>query len=295
MPEGNGRPPLGPTKIIGGLAALFLALWFFAPSTIFGIDLVPLQILRGTTLAGKMRIMCEKDAGVRIYKHVANVEGYAILPEDDAPTIEEISAGNASNATMKGGCFPCFEHLIRDGYEYIETYYIKASERVATRGFGFRRDYDVNRTGLYRYKLIEREKNPDLCIPYDRMVYETRGPAKLNPSLSDSSMGLFARQHLKYEKQMEGKCIYAEPIKQFSAPYLKRLRAEIVGESNRQGQLYKIRSTVAAADGSLVAEGVAYSRVVGTDLMSIPEARCGNSVLPPITELLQPARDRKTD
>jgi len=260
-------------------------LWFLAH---------PLHVVKlashASGMPDEMRKMCEEDAGAHVYGVAKNVEGYVNIFGDRSVTIEEIADGKVSNSTMQGGCFPCFRELLENGYSYLETFYISAADRAPKRSFGrlFDRDYDVKKTGLYRYQIIDRAKNPDLCLEYDRMVFESRDMAHRSPVARDAYLIHFANDRLEFKDRMEGKCIYAEPIRKFQAKYIYELQNVTALESPSIGKIKRLSVSIKEADGKVLAEGVYYGRIRGNDPMGIADFRCGSVTLPPITEILQP-------
>lgn len=247
--------------------------------------------LRGTSsqMPAELQAMCSKDGGVRVYEHASKVDGYAILPSSDSPTIEQIATGKISNADVVGGCFPCFRELIRDKYRYIETYFAAPRDRVREGAF-FRGDFYVSQTGLYRYSLVSRADNPALCERFDQVLYLAQ-KGVVSSTYDKSALRAFVREYRNSETVMRDFCIYAKPISRFSAPFVSRLTRQVVWRGTWHSQpayVYQHRDYVEARDGKrLIAEAISYVYWAGP-----PRGKrinsCGGEVLPPIAQLLKP-------
>lgn len=235
--------------------------------------------------------MCKVDAGVRVYDRPVDVAGYSMMPGADAPPIEEIAGGRVPKTRALGGCFPCFDELVKDGYQYIEAYYIGAADREGQPVLGQKRDYYTSKTGLYRYELAERSEAGEMCEPFDRIRNETKELTKINPALADPSMYRFAKQYEEYAATIENKCVVASAIESFSALYRIGLEQEILPWPTPNEMVYRRRSFIESKQGTVVAEGVSYAYFdkVPQHYLEVADARCGSIVLPPVAELLQPA------
>lgn len=240
------------------------------------------------------RRLCHVDGGVRIYRQARNVRGYAKLPFYYSrtfvpPTIAEITSGKVSDSPVTGGCFPCFHPLVRDGYDFFETYYVQADQRLR-----WGRDYDVEKTGLYRYQLIARKGHEEMCKPYDRLARKAEAATAADPMLaySEPELVLFNRQAREYAASLEGKCIFAQRIEAFSARYREQFRKDLLAQYDSwlgHGTMFRFHHSVRERDGTVLAESIAYQYVPSSGSSSSKVLQCGG-YLPKITELLPPAR-----
>lgn len=237
--------------------------------------------------------LCAADAGIRIGRHVDGVAGYAIYPGDGEPSVEDIQEGNVSDAPALGGCFPCFKELIEDGYEYVEAFYVSAADRRDS-PFVEKRDYYVSGTGLYRYRLIDRESDSEVCTAFDRMWQESERLIHADPTFVDTTLRRFAIEYVKYEKDIGNRCVSAERVDRFSARYrVGKSREEI--ELPDSSVVYRKRNFVERDDGVIIAEGVHYSLYLEPpkQRLAIADRRCGSLILPPLTDLLRPKPNTK--
>lgn len=167
-----------------------------------------------------MQELCEKDAGLHIYERIQNVEGYAVLPGQDnrsghkSLSVSEIASGQASSLMISGGCFPCFEELVGNGYRFIETYFV-LPEGVPTDWRGD--NHYVHETGLYRYQLVNRAEHADLCEAFDRILEGAKPPASY-PRLGYKLQG-FWQDYQKYKSKLGDQCIVVNKINEYSAGY----------------------------------------------------------------------------
>jgi len=247
------------------------------------------------TPADELKARCEEDAGVRVYSRATDVDGYARLPEEPEPTIEQIASGNVSDATMGGDCFPCFEELVRYGYAYVETYYISAKDRKKPAPdyllFGLQRDYYTNQTGLYRYRLVDRNESPELCQPFDHMIEKAQA-ASVRGDRADARLIIFEREYREHMMALAGRCIYGERIAQYTAPYVIRRTKTVIEQhawKTAGARIVKLRRTVETTGGDVLAEGITYGLVRGEDPYSPARENCGSTQLPSLTEILSPA------
>ncbi|ABS62482.1 hypothetical protein Plav_0859 [Parvibaculum lavamentivorans DS-1] len=232
--------------------------------------------------------ICTKDAGLRINEPVDDVSGYAIYPGEGEPSVEEIVSGHVSDAPALGGCFPCIEELVKNGYQYVEAFYVSAKDRRFS-PFVEHQDYFVSKTGLYRYELIERDRGNNACGPFDRMLHESERLLDVNPAFVDTTMRRLALDYRAHSSQMEGKCVSVTSIDRFSAPYRIGKSREVIDRPDG-AIIYRKRTFVESADGTVVAEGIFYSYYEQRPAhhIAIAERRCGSLILPPLTELLRP-------
>lgn len=296
----GGKFPDRPLLLLLGVLALAVwVIWRTFPSLLASAKMSTkiaaiMWISVPPPMSGEMKAMCENDGGTRIYERVANVGGYAILPGEDQPTIEQIASGKVSGASIAGGCFPCFEELIKNRYAFVETYYVSPRERV--RGGSYQVDFYAARTGLYRYRLVRRIDSPDLCEPFDRVrdrieglkVDGRRNVPPLN--LLRSEFLTFDRQYSEFESELDGLCVYAQPINAFSARYATRFTRRLVGHGRWRGaptEIWKNRSYVGSVDGKhVMAESVRYNLFSPKTI--VQRKSCGSDSLPHITKILQP-------
>ncbi|WP_293327300.1 hypothetical protein [Parvibaculum sp.] len=273
------------------------AVWAMVPGFLFARSIVLLQQYQASIpkAPALMRGMCKRDGGLRIYKTTKNVDGYAILPPGGMQAAKKIAVGKVTGASFEGGCFPCFKELIGDGYEYIETYYVGEEDRL--RSLTLSGAQYVRRTGLYRYRLVDRREEPYLCKQFDRYlrVYEDsvlRGRAK-----TYANVGAFKMQSAKYKEELHDKCIYAERISAFSSPYLLRHELKVVAEETEKGRSVRIRqfrnSVFYKDEQSVLAEAIGYVFYAGEGPNAISDESCGQLYLPPITKLLVPSTSLK--
>lgn len=270
--------------VVAGLALLGCGL-------IFGSSSFPGLASFAAISSSTFENTCKVDAGVRVYDRPIDVAGYSEMPGVDAPSIEEIVGGRPPKSRARGGCFPCFDELVRDGYQYIEAYYIAAADREGQPVLGRQRDYYTSKTGLYRYELLERSEAGERCDTFDRIRHETRGLTKINPAFADPSMYFFAKQFEEYAATIADKCVVASRIENFSALYRIGLEQEVLPWSTPDETVYRRRSFIESKQGTVVAEGVSYAYFskVPQHYLKVADARCGSIVLPPVAELLRPA------
>lgn len=283
--------------LLSVLALAVWAIWRAVPSLLASTKMTTalamlMWINVNPPMPREMKAMCDKDAGLRIHERIADVDGYAILPGEDEPTIEQIASGKVSDAKMMGGCFPCFEELVKNRYAFIETYYIAPHERFDHGNI--QADFYAARTGLYRYRLIRRIDNPGLCEPFDRVregIDRLKYAGRRNSPPLELLAGKFLtfdRQYGEFESALDGLCVYAQPIDSFSARYAIRTTGRMVGHGTWRGaptNIWKSRTYVGSVDGKHpIAESVAY-------ILSSPRANghasCGKYFTLPITEILR--------
>lgn len=236
----------------------------------------------------EMKALCEKDSGIHIYEEVSNVEGYAYFPENDEPSIDKIATGQIHDVDEIGDCFPCFSELIYDGYAYIESYYIAVEDRAPSRfaqmlGLAPARNYYASKTGLYRYRLVNRYDDPELCVAFDRVRLEAMGAARRKSPNDTAFLKIFDREYPGIRQLQADQCIYAEPIQKFSAPYSIHRTRDVVSTSERDGQLVRIfrtSRTFSSRTGRVVAEAVSYGLVIGEAPFTPDAENCGLSAVP---------------
>ena len=244
----------------------------------------------------EMKRLCDADAGLRITE-VFGVEGYAVTPRADSISLEEVAAGNAVSFEAIGGCFPCLKELVGDGFQFVETYYISASDRAKkARRHGreaslYNVDFYKQESGLYRYHLLRRsEDNKELCATFDETVERVAYHVKYH-AIKNSFFLSFWREYKKYKGELSGRCVSVERINHFSAPYT--LRNEQVyldgfswrffpGKVRRESEVVTVHST-----GEVVAASIAYRYAVYLDgKYPWQGGACGSSQLPDIAEIL---------
>lgn len=279
--------------LLGVLALAVWVIWRAVPALLMSAAIMMAMIVDARPpMPRAMKAMCDKDGGTRVYERVADVDGYAILPGEDSPTVEEIAGGKVSNATTWGGCFPCFEELVKNRYAFVETYYVDPTGRQRK---NFKDTSYVAKTGLYRYRLVDRADNPELCGAFDRIRERIANLRRFDSSLgewSEPGLSIFDRQFREFEPVLNGHCVHAEPIDAFSALYAIRHTRQIVGHSTWRGNpsdIERFRAYVGSADGKhAIAESVAYIYRGAPPHNTAILAECGGAFLPPITQILQP-------
>lgn len=197
------------------------------------------QISLGTTglrvgrnyIIPEMRELCDQNSSPVIDDFVNG--GYAYSPFEIERTIGKFEATAGMTANVNFDCFPCIQELLVDTYPFIEVFYVsgkdvKHVERISTFQFPGRHsenDGYVTETGWYRYSLVDRETNPELCALYDYVAnpitYDsTRSKAKQRALLKARAT---RRRIPAFRKKMlasRGKCIAIEKIKAPTARHL---------------------------------------------------------------------------
>ena len=152
--------------------------------------------------------LCETRGGLHVYQTVSDAKGFVNMPsrsfgngEDGAVTDQE-----------RGGCRNCLDYLARDSFEFVEAAYSAPELRA------YKADY-ARKSGLYRYSLVPRESG--LCEQYDLMV-------KLVPPVRLTAE--------KYADAIGNRCVYAQPISAFTAPYQYERNRIMVSYAPYQGE-----------------------------------------------------------
>ena len=158
-----------------------------APPT--AAEVTKLDLLRGFSknyMPPKMTEMCKLDGGKKVFARKKNVAGYARVQSVQDWEVPPVTLMASGRPDASGGCFPCFFELVRQGYEYFETYNrseMDLKRPPARRFVGHTRfgsiegipqilkyTYDgshssfpfgdgyAEKTGFYRYQLIDRNK-----------------------------------------------------------------------------------------------------------------------------------------
>lgn len=248
----------------------------------------------------EMTELC-KTAGAHIYEQVEDVRSFAILsgvfvypPDTGAKVLEQVIAGeNPDSTPPQAGCFPCLQELVVDQYDAVESYYTEPLHGGAGSygRLGMYVDY-TDRTGLYRYSLRDRDQDQEACRPFDELIAfgeKNRGDYwKLALHIR-----VFLKEYDRLKDALGNRCIVAEPITEFTAPYRvvtgiqKRFRPKTFF-----GGMHEIIHTnsyvIRQSDQKMLAEANFFSYLFAH--LGGTRARCGDYDLPPMTSVLKPAK-----
>ena len=152
--------------------------------------------------------LCDTKGGVHVYQTVTDAKGFLLLP------IRSFFKGPDGPVTDQalGGCIKCIGYLARDGFDFVEA------QVTLPRLAAYKFDFSAT-NGLFRYSLVDRESG--LCEQYDLVV-------KLVLPVKAASE--------KYAQELGNRCIHAQRIYEFTAPYQLERNTILLGGPDYHGK-----------------------------------------------------------
>ncbi|WP_420560183.1 hypothetical protein [Tepidicaulis sp.] len=237
--------------------------------------------------------LCESDLQGFV-NPVFGVEGYATIPFAHAVSLPDIAAGKYQRAPFSFGCFPCFKELVRDQYDYVESFY-DAKDDPPYSEYGSRGMV----TGLYRYTLEARNDQTANCAEFDDWVWRVwRAEASLAQGdyVSVSDLSQFGREYREYKSLLGNRCVVKKRIERLSAPYIYENRQDVIKPATWfliGGDIVRYRRWVYERETKKpIAVHELFAFAVKTRGGSLENfTACSSERLPPINTILQPRED----
>lgn len=178
----------------------------------------------GPYILPEQRDLCD-EYGPPIIDEVVAVRGYAHSAVEFERTMEKFTLFPDQASDLRVGCFPCIQELVVDGYDFIEAYYVSAKDlgrieaaskfQKIPRLGGY--DLYVTETGWFRYRLVNRASDPELCEVFDITL---RRKGRDASGILKSRGKLNIQSHWLKKMDVERQCISVEKIPAPSSRYL---------------------------------------------------------------------------